>query len=105
MSVVSSVLLQMSVCEDAFDMALGPGGLLMLAAFLDGHGKRPLADLTDHMPCGKHPQTFVFGGGYNYFPEDEFAEFVMAIEWQCPENVVLVINPEEGPTRVWRPTT
>lgn len=41
--------------------------------------------------------------GYNWFDEDEFAAFVLSVDWNWPENVVLTIQPEEGETRVWRP--
>ena len=51
----------------------------------------------------KHPQVDVFGGGFNYFPNDEFAAFVLSLPWQCQENVALLVNPENGPTKVFRP--
>lgn len=61
--------------------------------------------VSDHYAGGKHPQQYVAGGGFNYFAEDEFATFVLGLPWEHPENVVLVIQPEDGPTRVFRPTT
>ena len=52
----------------------------------------------------KHPEMFVAGGGFNYFlPEREFVFFVMVLPWQCPENVILIIQPQDGPTKVHRP--
>lgn len=32
---------------------------------------------------------------------EPFRDFVMRLPWQWPENVVLTIQPEEGPTRVF----
>jgi hypothetical protein len=43
---------------------------------------------------------FVAGGGFNYFPEDNFAEFATALPGSHPENVVLVIEPEERATNI-----
>lgn len=53
----------------------------------------------------KHPQIDLYGGGYNYFPNEEFLEFVKTLEnyWNNPENVVVIINPEEGGCEVYRP--
>ncbi len=54
--------------------------------------------------CGsRHPQISHFYAGYNHFPEDDFVEFFQTLAWECPENVVLLLNPEDGPTRVFRP--
>ena len=104
MSVVSSVILQMSVCECAFEgeLEIRPG-LVELTAWLEIRGFQPLAELQERMSGSKHPQTYVFGAGYNHFPEDEFAGFIMGMKWGYPENVVLVIQPEDGRTRIWRP--
>jgi hypothetical protein len=62
---------------------------------------RVLTELTRHMGGNKHPQLRVFGGGFNYLDEDGFAELVLSQPWEFPENVVLIINPEEGPSRVF----
>lgn len=54
----------------------------------------------------KHPQIVcLFGGGYNYFPDEKFLRFVKTLEnyWNNPENVVVIINPEEGGCKVYRP--
>lgn len=65
----------------------------------------PLADLTSHTSGNKHPQISIFGAGFNYFPEDEFAIFILDQPWVDPESVVLLIHPEEGRTRIWRPAS
>lgn len=51
----------------------------------------------------KHPQIRVAGGGFNYFPEDEFAAFVLSQRWEWPESLVLIIQPENGEARIFRP--
>jgi hypothetical protein len=106
MSFVTGVILCVSVCEDE-----GSGGEdgppLLFERISDWLASRAehwmLARLEDSFTGGKHPQMYVSGGGFNYFPEDDFAEPVMALPWKLPENVVLVMQPEDGPTKVYRP--
>ena len=69
-------------------------------------GERSFGDLLavqDGFGGTKHSAMIVVGAGFNYFPEDEFAEFVLGRPWKDPENVVLIIQPEQGKTRVFRP--
>lgn len=61
-------------------------------------------EVQAHYGGNKHPQQTICGAGLNYFDEDAFAARVLAYPWVYPENVVLVIQPEDGPTRVWQPT-
>ena len=105
MSVVTSVILSVSCAEDGFDpeKTIDRDKIDKINAFLVANGKMPLAFLTPHMGCGKHPQTMTFGGGYNHFPEDGFLDFIRALDFEYPENVVLVMQPEEGETFVWSP--
>lgn len=104
MSVVTSVILSMSCTENGFDVEENDTIQIdRINGFIRDHGKSDLHFLTPHMRNGKDPQTFTFGGGYNNFPNDEFLEFIQAIQWEHPENVVLVLQPEQGDTIVWRP--
>lgn len=68
-------------------------------------GKWALTEISDHAGGWKHPQFDAWSGGFNWFGglEDEFAAFVMSREWGAPENLVLIMQPEEGETRVFRP--
>ncbi len=100
MSVVTSVILQMSCAEDGF-VGDDTSRLDKINAFLASSKHPPLTDLTPHMGGNRHPQTYVFGGGYNHFFERKFSEFIMRFDWKRRANVVLVMNPEAGPTRVW----
>lgn len=45
----------------------------------------------------------MFCCGYNDFPENNFAEIAMSMNWMDPESVVLIMQPDEGSTRVIRP--
>ena len=73
-----------------------------LNAWLKEHETHPsIREVTNEY--GKHPQCHVLGAGLNYLDEDAFAAYVMSLPWRSPENVVLVIQPEHGGTRVWRP--
>lgn len=92
MSVVSTVTLQVFLDED----------VERINAWLEGHGHGRLVSVGASYGGNKCPQVEVWGGAFNYLREDEFAAFVMGLPWEDPENVVLLINPEEGPTRIWR---
>lgn len=102
MSTVSGVLMQVHCIDD--NEYPGESQWPKIDAWLAAHEQgpfKPLVDVTDHLITNKHPQTYVAGGGFNAFPEDEFAAFVMGLPWIHPENVVLLINPEDGPTKIW----
>jgi len=104
MSVVSGVTLLCSLegCGEEYDED-GIRILSRLNWYLEALGSAShFEELSEHYGGGKHPQQFVFGAGVNYLDEDRFAEFVLSLPWEDPENVVLVIQPEDGPTRVWR---
>jgi hypothetical protein len=60
-----------------------------------------LVEVSEHSGGSKHPQFEAWCAGINYMDEDEFIAFVMGLEWHSPENFVLVVNPEEGPARVF----
>ena len=105
MSWVSGVVL---VCDDLVDGNGYSEPLPVLNRWLDeNYGKgmpcAHLADVAGHVGGNKHPQCLVLAGGFNYFPEDEFAAFVLSLPWERPECVTLVVRPEDGPNRVWSP--
>ena len=103
MSVVSGVVLCTSSAEDNL-YANGPVALLgRVSDWLTARGPFQLTRVEDSFGGDKHPQMYVAGGGFNHFPEDDFAAYVMSLPWENPENVVLVIKPEEGATRIFRP--
>ena len=106
MSVVTSIIIQVSCAEDGFDYKRGNDFFIKtLNDFLEKENYFPLVELTDYMERDKHPQTRVFGGGYNYFLEKEFTDLFLSLPYKYPENVVLVLNPEDGATEVYRPIT
>lgn len=95
-------------------------GLVLMCSLIDGDGEgrqnivglddwlaqrgfRPLVDVSISSGGTKHPQCVTFHCGYNSFPEDEFAQHVLSAKWADPENVVLIMQPEDGSTRVFRP--
>jgi len=71
-------------------------------AWLTEHDFAPLARVEDRAAGTKAMQQCVGIGGYNGFYADDFAAFVRSVDWNAPERVVLVIQPEEGETQVWR---
>ncbi|SKB63300.1 hypothetical protein [Sphingopyxis flava] len=98
MSVVTGVCLFTGPAEDP----------RLIKAVTDWLAKRnfgPLKDVADHGGGTKHPQRREYSAGYNYFVNPaEFAEFVLGLEWDWPENVVLITQPEHGRMSVWRRT-
>jgi hypothetical protein len=76
--------------------------LAEVQAWLAGKGFR-LRDTSEGAGGNKHPQFEAWAAGINYFLRvDEFAAFTMSRPWSAPENVVLVIQPEDGASRVFR---
>lgn len=68
--------------------------------WLYDHHYAVLADLTGHCSGNEH---YVYGAEYNHFYEKEFIDYFNGLKWEYPENVVLIIKPEEGKTLVIRP--
>jgi hypothetical protein len=70
--------------------------------WLEERGISALAPIEDFCSGDKHPQMTILSGGYNCFPNKEFVEFFKTIRWEWPENAILVLKPEDGPTEVYR---
>lgn len=102
MSVVSGVTLTVSCAEDAYKN--GKTLIEQVNKWLAARNFGPLVQVDQHYGGSKHPQVHVYGAGFNYFPANEFAKFAMALRWDYSENVVLLIQPEEGGTKVFRPS-
>ena len=108
MSVVTGVVLCMSSCEDSIDT---PDGLLdevplltEINRWLTKNHYGTLYELSRLAGGRKHPQMFFAAGGFNGLGMDaDFIAMVMALPWLEPENLVLVMQPENGPTMVYRP--
>ena len=101
MSVVTGLVLTCSVAEGQGDDQ-GPTQLPVIRTWLRERKFAPLADVTHHASGMKHPQCYIYAAGYNYFDEDAFARLITNLAWEYPENVVLIMQPEDGATRVWR---
>ncbi len=73
--------------------------------WLEARHRQSLTDVADHAGGPKHPQFRAWCGGINHLESDEdgFAEFVLSRTWEGPETVILILQPEEGSTRVYRP--
>lgn len=96
MSVVSGITLICSVVESGYGDA--EDLLLWLNSF---NQKFLFTEVAKTYGGSKHPQHFTFGAGVNYCNEDQVAHYILSRDWQYPENVVLIIQPEDGNTRVW----
>lgn len=93
-----------SVIEDetAIDSNV-PSNFDAMNMWLRQHGFGSLDQVENSLGGSKHPQFFAAGAGFNFFPADEFEAFFLGLEWENPENAVLIMQPETGPTRVVRP--
>lgn len=106
MSVVTGVVLCASCSEpDGSEGEDGPAAWIeTVNAWLSERSEAwLLTPVENRFGGGKHPQMNVAGGGFNHFPEDDFLTFLRTLKWESPENVILVMQPEDGATIVWRP--
>jgi hypothetical protein len=95
MSVVTGIMICTGVSEDEC--------LAAINSWLALHDFSALHRVEEMCCNGKHPQMYMSGGGYNYFPNKKFADFFLTVPWKYPESAVLVLSPEEGSTFVIRP--
>lgn len=97
MSVVTGVTLHF---EENYNTSV----LTQINRWLATHNFGPLVPVERYFGGNKHPQINLCGAGYNYFTcEEEFIHFITKeIHWDHEENMVLIINPEEGPAKVYR---
>lgn len=103
MSVVTGLVLMCSLLDGeaptgGFELS---DNIKHLNSWLMDRGFRPLKNVAHDSGGSTHPQCMTFHCGYNHFPEDAFAAQVLSLEWGDPENVILVMQPEEGATRVF----
>lgn len=100
MSVVTGVMLIVGFGDD-----LDGEAVVQVQDWLAAHRQgQQLKDVSDQAGGWKHPQFRALAAGINTFlEEDEFANFVISRPWRHPENVVLILQPEEGVTRIFRP--
>jgi hypothetical protein len=103
MSYVSNVTLICSVMEDEPGQAIAEIKQWLAERCGERAAYWELKEVSDYAGGAKAMECLVYCGGFNYFDEDDFAEFVLSLEWDHPENVVLIIDPQEGQTRVFRP--
>lgn len=104
MSVVTGLMVLASVGEDGPDDGGMPFNFDRLNDWMESRGLfRPLGAIEDDLGGDKHPQFCATGAGLNYFPEEEFAAFFLSLDWRHPENAVLIMQPEQGVTKVIRP--
>lgn len=105
MSYVTGVVLQCSVVEDCVekDDLKEPDVVPILDeldAWLAARDFSPLHRVGREACKGKHPQIHILCGGYNYFPNDEFALFFEGRNWREPNQAVLLLTLEDDNTRL-----
>ena len=97
MSVVTGAVLITSVSDEL--------SAREIRQWLRGQDRGDFRPVEDYFGGPKHPQMIVLGIGLNYFSdiEKEFIEFVLSRPWQYPEDVVLILSPEQRVTQIYRP--
>lgn len=104
MSAVTNVVLCTSVVEAPGDSSkLGPNWDRVQAWLVERMFDR-LSIIEEAMASTKAAEMLVGAKVYNHFPYEEFITFVRALPWEEPSNVVLVVQPQEGETLVFRPS-
>lgn len=74
--------------------------------WLSDRGWPQLKDVSGEGAGSKHPQFEAWCAGFNYFRDkDEFIEFVRSRQWLEPDEVILIINPENDPMSIHRPAS
>jgi hypothetical protein len=102
MSVVTGITIVSQSCDD------GNEGIGLLVQRLNewisndppcGGGK--LIRVDELYGGGKHPENFVWGGGFNYLSWNEFIEFAQTLPWKAtltlPEEqrVIVIVSPDQ----------
>jgi len=96
MSVVTGIVVFASLSEPK-------SNIQALDNWLDIQGFCALQPLDDVVSGDKHPQIQILGGAFNYFKNEGFIRLFLAMDWRVLDHAVLVLHPEEGPVKVYRP--
>lgn len=110
MSVVTAITIQLSCAEGFYEDRAEdsePKNVIAVRKWIAenyqyGTCVNLKAKLEDSFGGNKYPQCNVWGAGFNYFPDDDFIEFWKTLEWELPENAILILQPEDGYTKVFR---
>lgn len=99
MSVVYGVMLMLSLVDDDNPC------LAEVQQRLARDDRTQLVAVEDYAGGSKHPEFVALAAGVNFMSDYEvFAEFVISRDWDCPEDVVLIISlPDGRATKVYRP--
>ncbi|MDK2767326.1 MAG: hypothetical protein KYX69_06360 [Sphingomonas sp.] len=100
MSKVSGIILTYSVAEPVIHGPDFPS--YQINDWLGAKELQPLV-LVDGAAADWHPGCCIAIGGYNHFDEAGFSTFIRSLPWAYPDDVVLVIHPDDGGARVIRP--
>jgi len=105
MTLITTVILVCDACE-ALSLDGGEAGpLLSLQAWLREHcDGQALTLLGAEGPSA--PSANIWASDFSRMGVDAIAlaDYAMSLVWNFPESVVLMIQPEEGDTRTFRPS-
>lgn len=106
MSFVTTISLMARLSESGFSSLSSDGAKLeAINRFLTERESDGLVDLTEVLDrsSSKVPGSRLLAAVCNNFSKSEFIKFMDILRWDDPEYVVLVLQPEEGETTIWRP--
>jgi hypothetical protein len=97
MSYVTNVLLLFSLEENLIEGEFREKAPVIggVNGWLEEHAFAGMENLSVHAGREKAMQANIYGGAYNYFDVDEFAEFLKEQSWRAPHSVQLLVKCEE----------
>lgn len=107
MSIVSSIMITCGFIDES-DGETPISCIEKINEWLLSSTTSTLARVDDGFGGGnKFMQIALWAGGFNKFEhkEFEFIEFFKSLPWHYPGETLLIIYPEEGDARVYRPPT
>jgi hypothetical protein len=103
MSVVTGVTIIAQSCSESLDVLIQQLNDWIANDPPCGGGR--LFQVDQYYGGGKHPENFVWGGGFNYLSWREFVEYAKTLPWKdevLPEEqrVILIVSPDQTPAEV-----
>lgn len=105
MSVVTGVTIISQSCNEELDALIQRLNEWIANDPPCGGGR--LFQVDQYYGGGKHPENFVWGGGFNYLSWQNFIEYAKTLPWAeyvtlRDENaVVLVVSPDQHPAEIY----
>ncbi len=103
---VTTISLMTRLSESGFNSVSSDGAKIeAINRYLTERESEGLIDLTDVLDrsSSKVPGSRLLSAVCNNFSKAGFIRFMEILNWDDPDYVILVLQPEEGETTIWRP--